>query len=217
MAKLNITWTELASYRVVTGEAASEGQDLSTPKGMLNKSDLQFDRPLLVYLTSSGEDEVKAQDVIEKTTLKDERIAISSKFFTMVKDDGKAITKDHPYYQWIGGRDLPRFVVFTRSGDRVGKLEGRASPSKLYGLMKKAIMKDYVVNLDRTIKDYQKILTSLDRLSVLKSALTAKEARTNNKRDQQKLEQEKEALAKEEEDLKKQEEEILDLKKRDTA
>ncbi|MFH0945341.1 MAG: hypothetical protein V2A76_09110 [Planctomycetota bacterium] len=217
MAKLQVTWTELASYRVTTGGNAADVQDLSTAQGMLNKADLQFERPLLVYLTSSHENEQQAQNVVESTTLKDERVSIASKFFTMVRDDGDQITKDHPYYKWIGGQDLPRFVVFTADGDKVGKIEGRASPSKLYDLMKKAITKDYVVNLDRTIKDYQKILTSLDRLSVLKSALSSKEGRTKSKSEQSKIEREKEALAKEEEELRAREEDLLKIKKRDTA
>ena len=217
MAKLQVSWTELASYRVTTGGNVTDVQDLSTAQGMLTKTDLQHERPLLVYLTSSGEKEQQAQDVLEGTSLKDERVSIASKFFTMVRDDGDQITKDHPYYRWIGGRELPRFVVFTSGGDKVGKLEGRASPSKLYGLMKKAIAKDYVVNLDRTIKDYQKILTSLDRLSVLKSSLSSKEGRTNNQNEQRKIERKKAALAKEEEELRAREEKLLAFKKRDTA
>lgn len=217
MAKLQIEWTELASTQVTTGAQAEEVADLSTATGMLTPADHQYERPILVYLTSNDEDVRSAQDVVEGTTLKDERISIASKFFTMVRDDGDQITNGHPFDRWIGGNELPRFVVFTSTGERVGKLEGRASPSKLYGLMKRAVRQEYVVNLDRTIKDYQKILTDLDRLSVLKTTLEAKEARDVSPREQRKIEKEKEELAKEEEQLRTREEELLKFERRKTA
>lgn len=215
MAKLNIDWSELADTTVTTGAGAtSDAADLSTAAGMLSAADRQYDRPILVYLTSSSDKDRTSQDVIEQTTLKDERVSISSKFFTMVQADGQQITKDHPYHRWLGGNKLPRFVAFTSDGVRTGKIEGRASPSKLYGLMKKTVAKDFVVNVDRTVKDYQKILTAIDRLSVLKSALDMKESRSDSKRDQKKISKERDELAQEEEELREQEEKLLDFKRR---
>ena len=217
MAKLSIDWTDLATTRVTTGTQAQDVQDLSSATGMLNRADQQFERPILVYLTSSTDEARTSQDVVEGTTLKDERVAIASKLFTMVRDNGDQITRDHPFHRWIGGNQLPRFVVFTSDGQKVGKLEGRASPSKLYGLMKKAAVKEYVVNLDRTIKDYQKILTALDRLSVLQSSLVSKEGRDVNQREQKQIEKKRAELAKEEEQLRVREDELLKFKKRNAA
>lgn len=184
---------------------------------MLSGADLQYDRPFVVYLTSSAEADATAQEVVDMTTLRDERVAIASKFFSMVKVDGAEIGKDHPYAKWIGGKDLPRFVVFSAAGDRVGKVEGRVSPSKLYGMMKGAVAKDYVTNVDKVVKDYQKILTALDRLNVLKTTLDQKEARSDTKRDEREVAREREQLAKEEEELRLEEEKLLDFKRRNAA
>jgi hypothetical protein len=217
MAKLNITWTSLADFRVTTGAGGGESQDLSTARGMLRPSDQQTEKPFVVYLTSSDEKDQTSQDVIEQTTLKDERVSIASKLFTMIKDDGEMITRDHPYARWVYGRELPRFVAFCSNGDPVGKLEGRASPSKLYGLMKKTASRDYIINVDRMVKDYQKILTSLDKLSVLQSALDQKESGDNTSAEKRKIEKERDELAKEEEELRQLEEKLLTFKRRNAS
>lgn len=188
---------------------------MSTANGMLRAADAQAQMPILVYLTSSDPDDQVAQDVIDSTTLKDERVSLASKLFTMVKTDGSTITEDHPYHRFIGGRKLPRFVLFSSDGNEVGKLEGKASPSKLFSLMKKTARRDFKVNVDRFVKDYQKILTSLDKLDTLKQAVAQKEARDITSAEQRKLEKKKEEIAKEEEELRAVEEELLKFERRD--
>ncbi|MBI4880750.1 MAG: hypothetical protein HY812_13990 [Planctomycetes bacterium] len=202
---------------MTTGAGGTEVQDLSSAKGMLRPSEQQADKPFVVYLTSTDEKFRTAQDVVEKTTLKDERVAISAKFLTMIKSEGEAITKSHPYYQWIGGKELPRIVVFSSSGDKIGKLEGRASPSKLFALMEKAVTRHYDMDLDETIKDYQKILTEVDKLSVLKDALKEKRKGKLTSSETKKIEGEEKELADREKELLKQEEVLLNPKRKNAA
>ncbi len=215
MAKLNIGWTELASTSVTTGTTGGGAlQDFSTARGMLRADDAQEAKPILVYLTSSDEKDLVAQDVIDQTTMKDERVSLASKMFTMVKADGNQISSDHPFAKWIGGKDLPRIVLFSSVGEEVGKLEGRASPSKLFALMKKAAARDFKTNVDRFVKDYQKILTELDKISALQQAAATKEARDISASEQRKLEKKKQELAKNEEELRALEEKLLEFERR---
>jgi len=220
MAKLNVEWTELADTSVTTGAgggATAEGRDMSTATGMLRPGDAQAEKPILVYLTSSDPDDQVAQDVIEQTTLKDERVSLASKMFTMVKADGYTISKDHPYARFIGGKKLPRFVLFSSNGTKVGKLEGKASPSKLFALMKKTGKRDYKTNVDTFVKDYQKVLTALDKLDTLKQAVAAKEARDITKAEKRKLEKKQEEIAKEEEDIRAVEQKLLTFRRKNAA
>lgn len=166
-------------------------------------------KPFIVFLSSK--DNVNEQTVVEQTTLKDERVSLGSKFFTMLEAEGETITKTHPYYKWIGGKKLPRVVVFTNEGNKVGKLEGQPSPSKMYGLMKKAAAKSRVRNLDRKIKDYQKILTSLDKINTLKQALASKESRDDSKSALREIAKKRKAIEADELKLKEAEEKILSV------
>ncbi len=202
---------------MTTGAGGTEVQDLSSAKGMLRPSEQQADKPFIVYLTSTNEKFRTAQDVVEKTTLRDERVAISAKFLTMIKGEGEAITKTHPYYQWIGGKDLPRIVVFSAAGEKIGKLEGRASPSKLFALMEKAVSRHYEIDLEKAIKDYQKILTEIDKLSVLKDALKEKQKDKLTASEKKKVEGEQAALDEKEKELLKEEEVLLNPKRKNAA
>jgi len=218
MAKLNIDWTELADASVTTGATGTtEIRDMSTATGMLHASERQAEKPILVYLTSREEKYSTEQDVVENTTLRDERVAIGSKLFTMVKANGDAIDSNHPYYNHLAGRTLPRFVAFTSDGEQIGKIEGRASPSKLFKLMKKAATRDYVVNLDKTVKDFQKLLTELDKLDVLRQAVAQKEQSAQTSRDKKEIEKKRDQIAKDEEELREAEEKLFDVKRRKKA
>ena len=166
-------------------------------------------KPFIVFLSSN--ENINEQTVVEQTTLKDERVSLGSKFFTMLEAEGETITKTHPYYKWIGGRKLPRVIVFTNEGDRVGKLEGQPSPSKLYAIMKKAAAKSRIKNLDRKIKDYQKILTSLDKISTLKQALASKESRDDSRSAVKEIAKKRKAIEQDELELREAEEKILSI------
>lgn len=213
MAKLTIDWTDLGSTTVTTGVDA-EGNDLSTARAVLGTQYQDADKPFVVYLTSSDPKALRMQEVVEGTTLMDERIAIGAKAFTMVRGDGDLLSEDHPFHRYLGGKSYPRFVVFSADGTQVGRLEGQVSPSKLFGTMKKAFKRDYVGNLDRIVKDYQKVLTQLDTIDTQKQAIAEKEARAQTARDKKELARKKEEIAKEEEAVREAEEKVLDFKRR---
>jgi len=203
--RIAIQWSALTQVSEKSG-SYTKAVDLSTAKDMVS---LETEKPFVVYLTSSDEDDKSSQDVVENTTFKDERIAITAKFFGMYKGTGELITKEHPYAPWLGGRKLPRIVVFNSSGDQIGKLEGRVSPSKLVALMAKAATKSGFKSLDSKIKEYQKFLTEIDKIETKKQALAVKEKNAETKARKEEIDKEKKELAEQEEILRKQEEEIL--------
>jgi hypothetical protein len=214
VARLNIQWTTLADASVTTGVAAAEIADTSSIRGILKPEDRQHERPILVYLSSKSDAVQVEQDVIEKTTLMDERVQLAAKLFTMVKADGDAIDETHPYARLVGGRSLPRFVLYSASGERIGQYEGSASPGKLFALMKRAAERDYTLNVDDFVQDYQKILTALDKLQALTSALESKESRDETAKGKREIEKKRAQYEAEQEELKIAEEKLLQFERR---
>lgn len=219
MAKLQIEWKELNSVTVTTGtNAKNDAVDMSLATAMLSAADRQNARPFVVYLTTSNEKFAVEQQNVEATALRDERVSLAAKLFTMVKADGDAVTRDHAFARHLRvGGDLPRFVVFNSKGEDVGSLGGTVSPSKLFQLMKKAATADYAVNVDTWVKDYQKVLTEIDKLETLKTALAEKETRAQTASAVREVAQKKELYAKQEEELKVREEKLANPKRKDVA
>jgi hypothetical protein len=219
MAKLQIDWKEMNTVRVTTGtNAKNEDVDMSNATALLSAADRQNARPFMVYLTTANEKFALEQQNVDATALKDERVSLASKLFTMVKTDGDAVSKDHAFARHLRvGGELPRFVVFTSKGEEVGSLAGTVSPSKLFQLMKKAASQDYVVNVDNWVKDYQKVLTETDKLETLKAALAQKETRAQTASAAREVEQKKELYAKQEEELKAREEKLANPKRKNVA
>lgn len=214
MAKLNVSWSGLGETSVTTGTDADVGKDFSTARAMLDSNSMQTDKPFVVYLTSSDPQSVREQEVVDNTTMMDERISIGAKAFVMIKADGDSITKDHAFYRHLKGKKFPRLVAFSAAGDRVGALEGRTSPSKLFGLMNKAYKRDYKGDLGKTIKDFQKVLTQIDTMDSQKRALDEKELHAKTKRAKNEIVKKRAILAKQEEELRIQEEKILEFRRR---
>jgi hypothetical protein len=219
LAKLGIDWKDMNKVAVTTGKnAVNDAVDMSIATAMLSATDRQNQKPFVVYLTTTNEKFAVEQKNVDETALKDERVSLSTKLFTMVKADGDSVTKDHVFGRHLkAGGDLPRFVVFTSKGEEVGSLAGTVSPSKLFQLMKKAATQDYAVAVDTWVKDYQKVLTDIDKLDGLKTALSQKEARAQTASAQKEVAQKKELYAKQEEELKVREEQLANPKRKDVA
>ena len=216
MAKLNLTWTDMGSYSVTTGENV-ETTDLSTARAILESQYQDADKPFLVYLTSSDPKAVREQEVVDGVTFMDERIMIGAKAFTLVKGNGDEIGEDHPFHRYLAGKKFPRIVVFNAAGEKVGKLEGRSSPSKLFSVMRKAFRHDYKGDLNNIVKDYQKVLTQLDTLDAMKQAMDEKEKHASTKRAKKEIEKKRAEIAKEEEEIREAEEKVLDFRRRSKA
>jgi hypothetical protein len=216
LAKLTITWSEINNPKVTTGAgSAADAVDMSTARAMLTADDRQYERPFVVYLTSSEEKHRVEQENVDATALKDERVSLSARLFTMVKTDANAIGESHPFARFVGsGGNLPRLVAFSANGQEIGRLEGTVSPSKLFQLMKKTAIRDYVVNVDNFVKDYQKILTELDKLDTLRKALADKESRKKTAADEREIALKTETYDKQEAALKEKEEKLLAVKRK---
>jgi len=136
----------------------------------------QSGKPLLIYVESKlSEDEIESA-VVKQTVERDEKVAIGAKMFHLIRIDGAAIDRYHPHWNTLGGKKLPRMVVVDSAGDRVGSVEGTISPSSVFTLMKKASAKSFKMPLDSFVKEYQKILTDVDRVEGLKQALAQRRA-----------------------------------------
>lgn len=217
MAKLTIEWGKLASPTVATGKGATEVTDLSNVRGVLEPSLRQFDRPILVYLESARSESKTDKDNIETTTLKDERVALPAKLFTAVKANADEMTQDHPYWKFFEGPARPRFMLFSSRGELIGKLDGKVSPSKLSDLMKRALHDEFAFSLDRWVKDYQKVLTGIDKLESLKKALDQKAERDTSTSAQREIAARREKLEAESSALIAEEKKLFDLKRKDAV
>ena len=215
MAKLQIAWTSPADLTVHTGEdAQSPNVSFEDARILLDPSALQEGKPFVVYVKGADEEAQKLQEVLEGTTLKDERVAIASKAFVMIRMDGSELTDTHPFQKHLRGRKLPRIVLFDSEGDRVAALEGSISPSKLFSAMKKTFRRDYKGSLDSIVKNFQKILTEIDTLDTLEKALAEKEKRATTSRAKREIQKKREQIAKKKLQLQKKEKELLAFRMR---
>ena len=67
------------------------------------------------------------------------------------------------------------------------------------------------------VKDFQKLLTELDKLDVLRQSVDQKELRAKTKKDKKDIEKKRDQIAKDEEELREAEEKLFDIKRRKKA
>jgi hypothetical protein len=116
---------------------------------------------------------------VDSTTLRDENVAISATLFWQVKLNGLKVKEGNPYWKTLGGKALPRMVVVDAAGAKVGAVEGKdVSPSKVFGLMKKAASRTYKTDLDTVVKETKSILTEIDQIEAKRAALQTKKSRS---------------------------------------
>ena len=186
-----------------------EGFDTTNLLGALPVSSGSFQKPVVVYLTG-GEESVSK--VIDETVLAVEKVALGLKMFDTFKVEGSTIDENHPFADVLGGRQLPRMVVLSPDGERIGAQEAsEISASKLYTLMKRATKSAYKTNIDKYTKEYVKLLAVIDKIEGKKETLATRIANSadEHKAKQRKLDKEAEKLAKEEEEMLEREQELL--------
>lgn len=206
MARLAVEWQEptLGSY---------EGYNPDSLLSALPADLARSGKPTVVYVFSDLPEDAVETANLGGTLLTDERVALGLKLFNLVKVRGETITKTHPYASILGGRELPRMVVVGADGSRVGALEGNdATPSAMMGLMKRASAKAYKTPIETFIKDYQKVLTDLDKVEGAKKTLATKRATSGEVAKSKSL-----GWDREEQELAKQEGQILEREKVLTA
>jgi len=149
-------------------------------------------KPLLVYVTSSrDEDKIEMQN-IEGSVLRDENISIGATMFRSIKLNGTKLSEGHPFWKVIGGKELPRVVIVDSAGKKVGSVEGKVSASKVFRLMKQASSKTYKTDLETIVKETKTILTEIDQIEAKRSALATKKDKSTNDRSAQWAKEEKE-------------------------
>ncbi len=154
-------------------------------------------RPLFLFITGRSPKALKAVELMEKTTFKDERVCLGAKFFRLTQVNATEITKSHPLYRILGGRRLPRIVLLSMDGKTHRKLEGRISAGKLFSAMSAVVRKDFKRSLGSFATKMRKLLNELDKLESEKRRLEnqkALAAKKGKKSSRAKLLAKKEAL-----------------------
>ena len=211
MARIQVNWEEPS---IGGGYEGYDAENLLT--GLPDEYG-ESGKPLVVYLESSLPDDMIETAVVNQTVLPDEKIAIGMKMFNLVKMNGLKITKEHPYAKHLYGKELPRMVVVGADGKKIGTVEGKISPSKVFGLMKRASKQTYKTNIETFIKDYQKVLTDIDKVEAKKAALATRRQTSKNisKSKERMFAKEEEKITKEENEVLEREEKILKSRRRD--
>ena len=185
MARIDVKWSEptLNTYDHINSA------DFFTALPADFKAD---GKPLLIYVTSTkDEDKIETQN-IESSVLRDESVTIGATMFRSIKVKGSTVNKGHPFYATLGGKELPAMIVVDANGQKVGAEEGKVSASKVFGLMKRAAARTYKVDLDTIVKDTKAILTDIDNVEAKRTALATKREKSTNDRSAQWAKEEKE-------------------------
>ena len=128
----------------------------------------------------------KVMRLVETTVLRDERIALATKFFTCIKVNGDNPPTKGPLAGLLTGKKLPRFVVISRDKSVIKKVEGRVKASTLFSAMKKVARVDYKTSLSSYVTKMRKLLNALDKLDqkekAYKIALEKGKARASEKK-----------------------------------
>jgi len=163
-------------------------------------------KPLLLYIISTDKKVRKLARNLASTTWRDERVALGSKFFRLIKVYQSEIGPTHPLHKVTKGRKLPRVVLLSMDGKTVKKLEGKFSATRLFGSMSSIVRKDFKRSLGTFVSRMRKLLNTLDALSNnrrkldYRKAIALAKGRTGKlkalKRQEQALDAKKQALVK---------------------
>jgi len=185
MARIDFKWDE----------PKLNGYDNVNPDDFLSAlpgSYKQAEKPLLIFLTSDLPDDDQEMKNIESTVLRDENVSIGATLFGQIKLNGAKIASSNPYWKTLGGKQLPRMVVVDTTGAKVGSVEGQdISPSKVFGLMKRAAAKTYKADLEAVVKDTKSILTEIDQIEAKRTALQTKKASSTKSKEAEWAKEEK--------------------------
>lgn len=173
-------------------------------------------KPRLFLLSTEDEDDQSQMTNLEGTVLRDERVATAAKFFECHKINGDKLNDEHKYFQALKGRTLPRIVVMTSEGEKLGSIEGKVSPTKLYGLMKASAERAFKVRMDRLVKEHRSLLNRIDKLDGQKRVLASKEERAEG-RETSSIRKLRRSIEAEELKIQKMEEKLFDVDAREVA
>jgi len=153
MAKLQMNWSAASSCDESAADATAA---LGAKAG----------RPLMVLVYGSESD----LKVLEGACGADERVAIGSKAFQLVKVNAAKLPETGSLAASLGGKTTPRFIFFDEKGKKVAAVDEKVSPSKVFDAMKRTAGG----SIDGFVKEYAKFLTALDKFEGEKATLKIK-------------------------------------------
>ena len=121
-------------------------------------------KPVMLFITANDPETLKKASYVQNKVFRAERVALAAKFFKRVQVQGDTISRRHPLYRKIGGKELPRVVLLTRDGKYAKRHEGRISSSKLFKDMCNIVKRDSRSNVGYFVKKMRSILGELDKL-----------------------------------------------------
>lgn len=133
-------------------------------------------RPLFVYLTSDLPEHQDDSTALQQDVFLSEKISIGMKMFSPIRVDGLRVDSNHPYARVLGGAELPRLVVVGSDGRKIASLEGRASESRVFALLKKASDRTFKSSIDSFVNGYQDFLDMMDKVDVRKEEMAKERA-----------------------------------------
>jgi hypothetical protein len=164
---------------------------------------------MLVFLGTDLPDAAKAMSELEPKVFGDENVAVGARLFRSIRLKGDKIAKEHPHWQTLGGRELPRVIVVDANGQKSGTLEGKElSASNLFKTMKKAASKTYKADLDKIVKETSELLDEMDRIEAKQKVLAEQKKTANGKKAEQ-IAEEEQALVKQLKDVQARDSELL--------
>lgn len=194
-------------------EASLDAMEATNPEELARKlSGTTPDKPLMLFLTSRNPKDQRAVTLVEQGTFSDERVALGTKFFRVVRMVQDEIAKEHPLADLIGGQAMPRVVLISRDGKTAKKLEGRIGATGLFSAMSAVVAEDCNRKLDTFVREMRKVLNDLEEVardrnqlerktnSMLKKGNDVKAAK-EVKKDQELLEKKKAEMAQRLEEL----------------
>jgi hypothetical protein len=157
----------------VAPKAASTG-DAQVAEGA---GRLVAEQPMLIYVTADDETNEFTRK-LEDVSLKDERVAIGSKFFRCVKVRAGDAAQDRLLKEQ--GKSTPRLILVKRNYEVVAVLESKKlSPSRINKAMAKLAKEEYTNSFSAMLGKYAKLLNELDRYDDIKTKLAADAERYN--------------------------------------
>jgi hypothetical protein len=158
----------LPSYPGSGPEATGGYTGDGSAEDFLAEAGLKKGRPVIVFVETKTVVTDEGGHTYDRSHFADERVAISSKLFGLVKvREGSPLAKS----AFLAGGSAPRFVVFDGNGKKVGSVDGPPSASRLYGLMKTAVAASFPRPLEQFVREYRRLLDGIDAIETKKESL----------------------------------------------
>jgi len=121
-------------------------------------------------------------DALLERSMEDEKILLASSWFHCIRVDKGVLKDNHPLNAlFVGGDQVaPHMILFSADGaERIG-LPGKPTAKKLWNVMNKILVKDYVKPADAAIARWIALLSRFDALDARLQELTTQREATDD-------------------------------------